>query len=252
MLRLVTIPISHYCEKARWALDRSGLSYVEEPHVQVIHRLFVRRAGGGLTVPVLVTPQGSIGESAEILSWVDRQLEPDARLLSEVPAERSQALALCRRFDEILGPSGRRLMYVHMFPQRQRMLDFNNQGVAGWEDRALRLMWPVATRIVGKVLAIEPGVEVEDERTVWSEFDHVAGLLADGRPYLLGDRFGAADLTFACLAAPMIVPPTYGVRLPQPDEMEPASAELVRRAREHPAGRWALGVIEQQRRTVVA
>jgi len=26
VLRLVTIPISHYCEKARWALERAGLA----------------------------------------------------------------------------------------------------------------------------------------------------------------------------------------------------------------------------------
>ena len=29
-LRLVTIPISHYCEKARWALERAGIRYREE------------------------------------------------------------------------------------------------------------------------------------------------------------------------------------------------------------------------------
>ena len=44
--RLVTIPISHYCEKARWALERAGIGYREEPHVQGIHQLAARRAGG--------------------------------------------------------------------------------------------------------------------------------------------------------------------------------------------------------------
>src|SRR4051812_44721934 len=51
---LITIPISHYCEKARWALDRAGLDYVERPHLQVFHWAAVRRAGGGKTAPVLV------------------------------------------------------------------------------------------------------------------------------------------------------------------------------------------------------
>ena len=55
MLRLITIPISHYCEKARWALDRAGIAYREERHVQLVHRVAARRAGGGSTVPVLVT-----------------------------------------------------------------------------------------------------------------------------------------------------------------------------------------------------
>jgi hypothetical protein len=45
---------------------------------------------------------------------------------------------LCRRLDEELGPSGRRLMYVHMLAQRKLMLRFNNEGVPRWEDRAIR------------------------------------------------------------------------------------------------------------------
>jgi len=73
MLRLITIPISHYCEKARWALERAGLPYREERHVQGIHRMAARRAGGGATVPVLVAGDGVLGQSREILAWVDRR-----------------------------------------------------------------------------------------------------------------------------------------------------------------------------------
>src|SRR6476660_3987756 len=57
---LVTIPISHFCEKARWALDRAGVAYEERPHVQVIHRFAARRAGGGSTVPVFVRSNGAV------------------------------------------------------------------------------------------------------------------------------------------------------------------------------------------------
>ena len=58
--RLLTIPISHFCEKARWALDRAGIEYVEQPHVQLVHIFAARLAGGGRTVPVLVTDQGDV------------------------------------------------------------------------------------------------------------------------------------------------------------------------------------------------
>jgi glutathione S-transferase len=252
VLRLITIPISHYCEKARWALERAGMEYREERHVQGIHQLAARRAGGGLTVPVLVTPQGSIGESALILAWVDARIPPERRLLPAAPAERREVLELCRRLDERLGPSGRRLMYVHMLRQRELLLRFNNQGVPRWEDRALRWGWPLAVRKVGRVLDIRPGIEVEDEATVWRELDFVAELLADGRPYLCGERFGAADLTFAALAAAVIVSPVYGVALPQPEVLPAAPAALVQRARAHPAGRYALALLAEHRRGPLA
>ena len=249
VLRLITIPISHYCEKARWALERAGLEYREERHVQAIHRVAARRAGGGKTVPVLVTPQGAIGESEEILAWVDERTEPELRLFPAAPAERREVQSLCRRLDEQLGPCGRRLMYVNMLPQRELMLRFNNAGVPPWEDRALRWGWPLITGFARRALAITPGVELEDERVVWRELDFVAALLEDGRPYLSGERFGAADLTFAALAAAVIVSPDYGVRLPQPEELPAPTAALVTRAREHPAGAFALRVIAEHRRS---
>nr|WP_293103382.1 glutathione S-transferase N-terminal domain-containing protein [Okeania sp. SIO2F4] len=52
--RLITIPISHYSEKARWALDRLKITYKEEPHVPVFHR-FATMKYDGSSVPVLAT-----------------------------------------------------------------------------------------------------------------------------------------------------------------------------------------------------
>jgi hypothetical protein len=46
----------------------------------------------------------------------------------------------------------------------------------------------------------------------------------------------------------MIVPPEYGTPLPQPEIMPPATAAIVRRAREHPAGRHALALFARHRR----
>ena len=82
---------------------------------------------------------------------------------------------------------------------------------------------------------------------MFAELDHVAELLADGRPYLCGERFGAADLTFAVLSASVLVPPRYGVPLPQPERLAAPMAALVRRARAHPAGRYALRLFDGHR-----
>jgi glutathione S-transferase len=248
VLRLITIPISHYCEKARWALERVRIPYREERHVQGIHRIAARRAGGGSTVPVLVTPEGAIGESREILAWTDERTPSEQRLFPGEPGARSEVEGLCRRFDEQLGPRGRRLMYVHMLAAREVMLSFNNTGVPAWEDRATRLGWPALVRFAVRALGIRPGIEAEDEAAVWREFDFVAERLADGRAHLCGERFGAADLTFAALSASVIVPPVYGVPLPQPDVLPPQTAALVGRAREHPAGRYALAMFAEYRR----
>jgi glutathione S-transferase len=248
MLRLITIPISNYCEKARWALERARMPYQEERHVQGIHRIAARRAGGGVTVPVLVTPDGAIGESEQILAWVDQRTPVERRLFPAEDGERRDVESLCRRFDTRLGPSGRRLMYVHMLAQPKLALPYNNQGVPRWEDRVIRYGWPLVRRFVERELGISPGIEIEDEAAVFAELDFVAQLLADGRSHLCGETFSAADLTFAAMSAAVVIPPVYGVALPQPDVLPPRMALLVERARAHPAGRYALAMFSEQRR----
>ncbi|MEO6575733.1 MAG: glutathione S-transferase N-terminal domain-containing protein, partial [Polyangiaceae bacterium] len=52
--RLVTIPFSHYCEKARWAADHLRAPYVEEAYIPGGHLRAVSKEGGR-TVPILVT-----------------------------------------------------------------------------------------------------------------------------------------------------------------------------------------------------
>jgi len=223
------------------------MPYREERHVQGIHQLAARRAGGGLTVPVLVAPDRAIGESHEILSWVDERTPTEYKLLPEEPQARREVERLCARFDGELGPKGRRLMYVHMFAQPKLALRFNNSGVPAWEDRTIRYGWPLMVRFVRRALEISPGIEAEDEVVVWRELDYVAELLADGRPYLCGERFGAADLTFAALSAPVVLPSAYGVALPQLGELSLPMADIVERARAHPAGRYALTLFAKHR-----
>ena len=47
--------------------------------------------GRGATVPVLVTPEGALGESEAILAWVDERTPPEQRLFPADPAERSRS-----------------------------------------------------------------------------------------------------------------------------------------------------------------
>jgi hypothetical protein len=101
-------------------------------------------------------------------------------------------------------------------------------GVPTWERRALPLAYPVVTRVIDRFLDITPTTAAQSEAQVRMVFDAVATRLSDGRPYLCGDRFTAADLTFAALAASVLMPPEYGVPLPQPGELPVAMAGVVR------------------------
>lgn len=246
--KLITIPISHFCEKARWALDRAGIAFEERAHLQVLHWLPARRAGGGMTVPVLVCGDTVLTQSADILDWADAHGSADRRLYPDDPEQSAAIRALERDFDERLGPQGRLWLYDNIRGQRPLVRTYAPTGVPTWERLGLPLAYGIVARIIDRHLKITPASAAQAIGDVRDTFDAVATRLEDGRPYLMGDHFSAADLTFSALSAAVLSPPGYGVPLPQPDELPPAMAAVVRELREHPAGQHALRMFGDERR----
>lgn len=246
---LITIPISHYCEKARWALDRAGVDYQERAHLQVLHWIPVTRAGGNKTAPVLVWGDRVFADSTDIVEAASAKAPPDRSLLPDDPATATEVRALQSDFDARLGPEGRRWMYNSLRGRRDIAIAYGCTGVPAWQRRALPLAYPVAARIIDRYLDVTPATAARAETEVRATFDDVAERLGDGRPYLCGERFSAADLAFASLAAAVLMPPEYGVPLPQPEELPATMATTVRELRAHPAGAHALKMYREERRS---
>ena len=244
---LVTIPISHFCEKARWALDRAGVDYVEQRHIQLVHVVAAKRAGGGRSTPVLRTPEGIYGESSAILRYADEHVPEDQRLYPADTAQSAEVVALERGFDDVLGPQSRLWLYHEVFKDARRFSPWNLTGVPAWERLVFPVVLPPAKLLIRRHFGITDASARTAVTDVDAQFDAVAGRLADGRRYLVGDRFSAADLAFAALAGPVVVPLTYGTPLPQPDDLPEDMAAAVLRWRSHPAGQFALRLFREER-----
>jgi len=77
-------------------------------------------------------------------------------------------------------------------------------------------------------------------------------LLADGRRFLVGARFSAADLALASLLAPMVAAPEYGAWLPALADLEPGMRADVERLRATRAGAFALRMYREHRGAALA
>ena len=127
-------------------------------------------------------------------------------------------LALEDRFDAIIGVEGRRWLYHEVFKDTKPFTPYNLTGVPAWERRVFPFVLAPAKLYINRYLDIDDATAARALERVDEELDAVAELLSDGRRYLVGDRFSAADLAFAALCAPLVVPVEYGTPLPQPGD----------------------------------
>lgn len=244
--RLITIGISHYCEKARWALDRAGIDYRESAHLPLFHLPAARRAGGRST-PILVTAHGSFHDSTDILHYADSHLPPALRLFPDDPRSDDVA-ALEDRLDAELGPAARVWAYAHLLdgdPAATRaLLAARCPRPEAWLFRALQ---PAIFKLMRQGLRIGPTSAAWALSRLQPVFDDIDQRLADGRPFLCGDRFTAADLTFACLAAPIVDLQDVLPAAVADTDLPPAFVAGRQAFRARPSGAWLARLWQTER-----
>ena len=245
-LRLITIRFSHFCEKARWALDDAGLAYREESHVPIFSWAATYGARGRRTVPVLVTPEGTLSDSTDILRWVDTQgVAPPLFPTGEAGAEVARWE---ETFDKRVGPATRRLSYFHLMKTPVLVRRLLESAGPGWEARATRLTFPLLKTMMVRGLRIDAAGAERSQQALNEVLDSVGARLADGRRYLGGDRFSAADLTFASLMVPVLWPEALQSIVPLGwDELPAELRALMERVRATPAGQFALRLYAEER-----
>src|SRR5438094_8285472 len=115
------LKVSHYNEKARWALDYKRVAHVRRAEMPGRHQRTARRLTGCETLPVLVLNGEAIGDSTRIIAELERR-HPEPALYPADGADRQRALELEDFFDEELGPYTRLLVLAHVLPDADLLL----------------------------------------------------------------------------------------------------------------------------------
>ncbi|NNE19856.1 MAG: glutathione S-transferase [Myxococcales bacterium] len=256
--RLITLPFSLYNEKARWALDRYTVPYREEPHMPFVCSIAVavatRGRGGSAdrtssrySTPVLILNDGRIlTDSTDIVHFAaagDDSLFPNAEV-SE----------LVDHYGDQLGPYTRLLAYWHLGSHPGMIEQLAADNVGRREAWAFKRIVPFVGSQLTRALNLTESGHDRALTRLRQELDDTASRL-EHRNYLCGDRFTAADLTFAALLAPALcLTPEegFGAILPARASLDEEAQSLIREVRSHPAGQFALRIYAEERRRVVA
>jgi glutathione S-transferase len=242
--RLLTIPFSHFCEKARWAADHVGLAYVEEPYLPGRHSGPVRKAGG-TTVPVLVLADRTLTDSSDIVDYCDAVAAPARKLFPEEEAAR-QVRTIAATCDTELGVATRLLAYHYGLPEARRFTRVLRPSLSAMQALALPFALYLLAPRIRRMYGVTSESVARAEATARRIFTDLGSRL-DNQPFLSGDRFGAADLTFASLAAPLLLPPRHPAMISSVDGIPPALGEFVVELRATPAGAHAMRLYREYR-----
>jgi glutathione S-transferase len=244
--RLITIAFSHYCEKARWALDYTRVPYVEEAHLPGLHLPSMRRAGGR-TVPVLVTEKTALTDSADILTYADALAPGDRKLYPSAPDARRDVDAIEALCNGELGKASRLFVYHHALPHARALASSVRPGLSATEAWALPYLIPIVGGLIRRRYRVDDESAARAEETLRRGFAELGERLA-GETYFVGGQFTAADLTFASLLAPILRPEGHPAMTPAIDDAPPPLRALTDELRATPAGRHAQAVYRERRR----
>jgi glutathione S-transferase len=150
-----------------------------------------------------------IASSHEILEFADKKIDVEEdRLYPSDPEQLQLVQSWESKFDDRLGPHVRRYAYSYL------------------------LFDPCSYKLLSQGA---------------STTEKVDGALADGRPYICGSKFTAADLTFAALGGSLVAAPQIGCWLPKMDECPAEMATVMKRFQGTSAGQHILKVYETKR-----
>ena len=241
--RLITIPVSHYVEKVRWALDYLKIPFQESPQMPPFHRGAVQKYGV-TTVPVLIADSIVKTDSTEILRYLDT-LHP-GKLYPPDPALQELSTELETLFNLTLGVSTRCWGYSYILTP-ELLYPRWTLGVPFWQKLLFPVIFPKVEPIIRESFKITTTSGAKSYQEIIGVFARVTEVLSDGRKYLLGDRFSAIDITFAALAVPILQP--AGQYTPSTSlDLLPAQMQAdIRNCRLTPAGEFGLRLYRENR-----
>ncbi len=219
------IDISHYSEKARWALEYKGVDHRRRSVLPGTHipLALVLTRGAQPTMPVLRIDGKNVGDSTAIIAALEARY-PDPPLYPGDPEDRARALELEDWFDENLGPHARLLPFYELIQEPELFAEVAAESVPGPLGKAKPVVGAYARAYTSIRWGANDGDAAEQAReAIVAALDKLEAELERGEgEFLVGDSFTVADLTAASLFYPLVVPPEGPLPpdLPRPPALE--------------------------------
>jgi glutathione S-transferase len=213
MLTLYQFPISHYCEKIRWALDYKDLDYRVVNLLPGGHIKIIKSIAPKTEVPVLQHNKKIVQGSAEIITYLDQSF-PEKPLTPSDSAHKQQALDWEIYVDKNIGPQIRVYFYHFLLDRPDIVIPFLTHGQPWHKRWFFRLVYPKVRDKMRMFMNISDRSAEISLKKLKRAIDKLSNQL-ETQQFLVGDQFTRADLAAASLLAPFRTPEKYGLNWPE-------------------------------------
>ena len=184
MMKLYQFPFSHFCEKARWALDYKRISYHTVNLLPGLHARTVKKHAPKSCVPLLVDGPTVIQESSNIISYLD-QRAPTPTLTPFDPVQAELALKWESELDEQVGITLRLWYYHQALPNREVTMQMMLDGAPWYASPLFALFYPRIREAMRESMGINPDTAEQARRCLYAMLQRLDDVLADQR-FLVG------------------------------------------------------------------
>ena len=253
-------------EIARWVLDWNDVLYKDEPHapplyIPVINRLIGDSDGHAVVAggerspgasgispgPVFLKTDALLYTAESVIVYFEQRCTAEKRLLPADAGKRQEVVALYNLFTGPFEENVYGYLYAQLLPNPAEARSWFTQGVPlgekltyafsfGVMRKELTRQWGLAEKPAGERLAYIKKI-----------IEKVDGILSDGRRYLTGDRLTIADIAFAAVAAPLLLPIEFGGAIGAIHTVPAEMRREVEELRATPAGQYVLLLYQDER-----
>lgn len=240
-IALYQFPISHYCEKVRWALSHKKIAHKTINLLPGFHIKTIRKMGKNSSVPLIKDDKQAIQGSADIISYLDDKFH-DNPLTPKDEEHKKQALQWEDYVDTELGDHVRRVCYHILLDYPDIVIPFFSHNGPWYGSALLKIGFKKLQSKMRYYMKIDQDSAAHSLQKMSEAIDKLHQHLQQHN-YLVGDEFSRADLAAASLLAPLCQPDGYGLKWPE--KTPPALQEIADKHQQQLT--WVHHIYEQHR-----
>jgi len=238
-------------EIARWVLDKNAIAYIDEQHAPHLYKKAVKKWTGKKGIgynPVLIMTDALIYTTDSIIQFAEQRSLPENKFIPEDPDKRKEVLDLYHLFTgEFFEEKVTRYVYTRLIPDKKYARALFKQNVPLKEKLIYKVGYSFMKSALNKDFNLNVNMSNEHLTELRKVFAQVDVLLNDGRKYLTGATLTLADIAFAAIGAPLVLPEEYGGAVSKISEISDEYRKDVNELRATNAGQFILRLYQDDR-----